>query len=506
MNPRLLETFLSLLSASVLALAGDLVLGRRSSRFSQWVESFLVGAGVSAAALFPLSLALPGRALGALAALLAAAALLALRARWRSPARTAAPPARTRAAWNLLSLALGAVTVLAALAFAALNWRYVYLWDGFQIWAAKAQLLFFQGDLKASPFPGDYMNLKLAYPPLVPMFEALLSLLRGGFDFDALKPVFLVFYLAMVVGTWRAAAVVSGRTAAFGATAILCLLPPVSTGAAAGGYADIPQAAFVAGALCAFLAEEGPPGWRSPAAWVIGGLSTVKQEGTVLTLLCLAAAGLSLLMSRRRGSSVQFAPMLSFLAPPALFLGLRVAYLRWVNIPDLTYAPVDGSHLLQALERIPEVALHCGRALFDWSQWGLLWAAFAAALLVLALARGGSPKARTSAAVAAAALFAYSLPFLFTNWEPATHIGQAYPRLLSQLAPAAVVVVAAAYARLAGAAPERSGSRPRTGHAKSRTTATSAARDAAPPAARPGGKYRNLTSAIPAGTCTARNA
>src|SRR5262249_17874594 len=67
LSARIPETLVTLLLAAVFGLAGDLVLARRSSSLREWIESFLVGAGVSAAALFPLSLALPGRGLDALA-------------------------------------------------------------------------------------------------------------------------------------------------------------------------------------------------------------------------------------------------------------------------------------------------------------------------------------------------------------------------------------------------------------------------------------------------------
>jgi hypothetical protein len=508
LSPWAAEHGLVILIGAGYAALGEIVLWRFSSKLREWVESFLVGGAVAASLLFLLTLTFPPAALRILGGILAACIVIAaarrIAGRGRGTPRgqaTASAPPRDAVTWLLFALAL-----FSAAAFLTANARTSLQWDGFQIWASRAQVLFHRGSLVPELPENDPINGIFRYPALVPLTEALLAQLRGSFDFEAVKPVFLLFYLAMAIAAFEAARAVAGMRAAAGATAVLLLLPLVSGGPAAGGYADIPQAAFVAGALSAFLAEEGPPGWRSPAAWVIGGLSTVKQEGTVLALLCLAAAGLSLLLSRRRDSSVQFVPRLSFFVPPALFLGLRVAYLRWVSIADPVYGPLDGAHLLRALARIPEVALHCGRALFDWSQWGLLWAAFAAALLVLALDRGGSPRARASAAVAAAALLADSAIFLFTNWEPAAHIGQAYPRLLSQLAPAAVVVVAAAYGRLGGAAAERPESRPRAGHAKSRTTVASAARDTAPPAARPGGRYRNLTSAVPAGTCTARNA
>jgi hypothetical protein len=72
-------------------------------------------------------------------------------------------------------------------------------------------------------------------------------------------------------------------------------------------------------------------------------------------------------------------------------------------------------------------------------RWGLLWPAFGLAAFVLAR-RGSAPERGLALATAlSAALFA--MIFLFTTWPLDLHIDQAYPRLLAQLSPAAVVAV-----------------------------------------------------------------
>src|SRR5262249_61995196 len=57
-NPRIPETALSFLLAAAFALPGDLLLAKRSSKLRDGIVALLVGAGVFAAAVFPLSLAL----------------------------------------------------------------------------------------------------------------------------------------------------------------------------------------------------------------------------------------------------------------------------------------------------------------------------------------------------------------------------------------------------------------------------------------------------------------
>ena len=139
-----LELGISVALAAGFACVGEIVLRRRSSALAAWNESFLAGMGACAAALFPLSLILPGRAV------LATAALLLLASVWVVASRLVRRPAAPRSGPQPLDpgtrLVLG-LAALVALCFAALNFRYNYAWDGFQIWASKAQLLSVRGSL-----------------------------------------------------------------------------------------------------------------------------------------------------------------------------------------------------------------------------------------------------------------------------------------------------------------------------------------------------------------------
>ena len=458
MSLRLPETGFAVLIAAALALAGDLILGKRSSSLASWFESFCVGGGIAASALFPLSLVLPGKALDVLEAAIGAAAAVALVIRFRTRRPPDSPERKLAGDQPLLreplSAALLAATAAACAGFAVLNWRWVFLWDGFQIWAARAQVLFFQGDLVPHGIPNDYFNRALAYPPLVPLYEALLSVLRGGFDFDSLKPVFLVFYGGMVVATWRAARGVASRPLAFAATTLLCLSPMVSARAAAGGYADMPQAALVAGVTAAFLAAPSGWGWRSPLPWIVASLVTVKAEGTLLAVICCAIAAATAATGLRRTPAASAKSLVSFLAPTALFLLLRSAYVRWVNAVDLTYAPVNLESLPRAVSRLGEVLRLCATHLFDVSSWGLFWIAFLLGSVCL-LTAGASPRLRILAGATLLAVFADMAVFLFTNWPVPLHIEQAFPRLLEQISAAAAVVIVGAYAHLSRSRKDR---------------------------------------------------
>jgi len=416
------------------AAVGETALRRRSRDLPAWNESFLAGMAVCAAALFPLSLWLPRSALRIELALLAGGLLVALLRRARRVPRAARSWPRGR--WDPVQLALLTAVVLVAVEFTAVDLRYSLLWDGFQIWASKAQRLYYQGGLDRHWYSGDGYDFRLvAYPPLVPLGEALLQVVRGQFDFDSVKPVFLPLYYSMLIATYAAVrAVAPGRLAA-AATLTLALLPLTSTYQAAGGYGDMPQAAFVAGTVgAAFRGRDS----GDALPWLIGGLAMVKPEGTILAIVACLASGLVWRIERRPIRSVPWGRI----AVVAGFLILRLGYLRWVGAVDTTYA-VSRESLPVAVARFPHVARVCMVKMLSPRRWGLLWPAFGLAALVLA--RRGSPLERSLAIATAATAVLFAMIFLFTTWPLDLHIDQAYPRLLAQLSPAAVVAVFAGW-------------------------------------------------------------
>ena len=431
------EILLTALLAAGFASVGEVVLRRRFRDVAGANESMLAGMGVCAALLFPLSLIAPRYAL------LTEAVLLAVCLSWAVFHRIARPGSRNRVAWSVRDPAARMIlvaVVLVGAGFAALNFRYTYLWDGFVIWATKARLISYHGALTREWLvPGDVVNLRLLeYPVLVPLYEALLSLLRGAFDYDRLKPVFMVFFLSLLIGTYSAVrSQLPARLAAMAAL-LVGLLPALSTHYAAGAYADMPQAAMVAGVVAAAMG-----GRRESLPWLIGGLTTVKAEGTILAALACGGVVLFWLLESRRNFVKRFRSELGGAGVVAVFLIIRFTYTRWIGAPELTYR----NALSVAIARIPHVARLCLTNLANPMQWGLLWPAFAVAVVVLF--RRGTNLEKSLAAAISAGLLVLGAPFLVTQWPVDLHVYQAYFRLVAQIAPAAVVAMLLAYARLA---------------------------------------------------------
>ncbi len=439
---RLPEIGLTLLLVGGFAAVGETLLGRRSRDIFSWNESFVVGMGSVSASLFPLSRLFRKDSLEPVLVLMGLALILRvsrLQPIPNAPALSPSIPARIGPDW--ISRGLLAAIVLSVLAFCALDFRYGYLWDGFQVWATKGALLYFRGTPGREWLPGEVYDARiLRYPLMVPMWEALLARVRGGFDFDALKPVFVPFFISMLISTCGAARAVVGRRSALVATLLLAATPALSTGTNAGGYADMPLAACVAAVVAAALRRKATPGgWRQPLPWLIGSLTTVKAEGTLLAAVASGAVVLGWLFepppARGRSLRAQWSGALVV----ATLIGAHLAYLRWLGVRDTTFAPLDLAHIARVPMLIEPLAKLSFGLMFDPATWGLFWPAFLLATVALRI-RGERRLFRIALAVLVA-IAIYSSIFLFTNWDLALHVEGSYDRLLAQLAPAAAVVI-----------------------------------------------------------------
>ena len=426
--------------AILLAAAGNTILGRRASDIGEWNEAFFVGAGAAAGTLFPLSLLLGSHALLAILGLLVGASAGSL---FLPPGN---PRNRREASGldvgSLLFLGLAAVEVLL---FTAFDLRVPFRWDGLAIWAGKAHVLDHDGGiLRSIPTEGSYLGDKIRYPLLLPLVEALVGRIRGGWEFDALKPIFILFYASLLVGTARAARSFGSRASAAAAAALVGALPAVATGLNLGGYADLPQAAAAAAAAAAYLRESRETlSWRSPTPWLLGTLLMIKREGifpfaavAVIIAATLVARGMAAWSSRAAGAFV----------PPALFLGVRVGHLRWLKVEGRDSFPLLSQTASVIGARIALVAEQAARWLLDPRPWGLLWPAFALAAGILFVR--GEGRERVIAAATILCVFADTVPFLVTTWPIPLLFEQTYPRLLEQSAPLAVIALVAARERM----------------------------------------------------------
>ncbi len=457
----LAAVLITALLAYCFACLGELLIQRRSAGLLGWNQSFLVGLSLAGTLLFPLSLLFGGSSLLLIALCLVGAGvarLLPARLRRQSPQSLESPDLvhplchlRSEPA----SIALLIFVAGLVIQFNLQNLRLSYFWDGYQVWATRALILDHNGALSKVWLSPGYDQRLLAYPPMVPLYEALVSRLRGGFEWNALKPVFGFFYISMLMSTFQAARNLVSRPVALGVAALLACLPAVSTRFSVGGYADMPQAALAAGVIVALLALrfDEKIGWRGPVPWLVGGLIVVKSEGTVLALIVCAILFSYRLMAAPDGFLADCRRHWQSIAVVFGCLVLRWLYVEWLQFGDSTYGPLDSVHLLRAWQNLLLVATNCAGRMMNVGEWGVFWPAFLISALFIAIF--GARRERFLVAGTVAAVLAYTSTFLFTNWDIALQIHDAYDRLLAQLAPAAAISIGAAYARMRGSLPVR---------------------------------------------------
>jgi hypothetical protein len=436
MTLRIAENLLALLLAGCFVAIACCILGRRPSSFRETNECFLAGLSVYSLLVFPLTLLTPHHALLCCVLSLGAACFLALR---MPPHRSWKSLRFSRPNWirpsypGLIGWVGLVVLTLSVGQFVVHNLRLSYLWDGYQIWASKAQLLYYKGGLSKDWFmPGEYERI-LEYPPLVPVWQSSIAFIRGEFEWNSLKVIFPYFFVSSLISVYYLTRTFASGVVAIWTAAVVGLIPGFATRFSIGGYADMPQACYVIGAASAFAHSSNlMPRYRKLAPWILTGVCMVKAEGSILMLIFVAVAfvfygfGLSALRTQRDFIVVVMGAFL-----------LRVSYIKWLGGLDPTYGPFDSVHLVRAWHLAGAVPAACAKYMFDRSEWGLLWPAFLLSAIFLLLV---GPRLHKALALGGLiTVTAYTSIFYFTNWEYKWHIHLAYNRLLTQIAPVAMV-------------------------------------------------------------------
>jgi hypothetical protein len=180
------------------------------------------------------------------------------------------------------------------------------------------------------------------------------------------------------------------------------------------------------------------PTLRSPIPWLMAGLLTVKTEGIILFGASIIVALGAWIIRKSAGRS-----------RPSILRGRRCCleplcfgwvYLSSLTAVDSTYGPVNGIYLRRALAFLPQILRLCWDEASNTSIWGWLWIGFPGAVAAVAIA--GRARERAIAAAAVLTLACYTVAFGFSKWPLLEHVHSAYPRLLMQLTPAALLIVA----------------------------------------------------------------
>ena len=422
----------------------------------EWPErlalSFLVGAGTISLLGFwlsPLFGLVPAQWLLSLVAV--GLAVVAWRRRRTVPhtssSASTAPLDTAERRWLTKVLTAGIALQAAALLFVAMQTSLG--WDGLLNMELKAHLAFVNEP--SGQLPPGYLSDESrvwshpGYPLLVPLTEVWLYDWIGRPHQGLIKLLFPIFYLSLAGLFYGALRRVMLRTPALVGCAALGLLPmlAIGPGAAITGYADVPLAAVLFGAVSyGFFALRGGDRTDVALAVLLASLALwTKREGAVLAAyVVLALAGARAAGALHRGQTPFDAARrgLALLVVPALVAVPWTLMQRLHGLPDPDLSPVTVGTLAANVSRFPAILQLLARELTLPGHWAALWPAFAFTL-VLSWRRLREPAELFLAGAVVVPLAVYATIFVFSSWPEYTeHVGTALPRLVIPLAPLAL--------------------------------------------------------------------
>jgi len=280
---------------------------------------------------------------------------------------------------------------------------------------------------------------------LIPLTEFWIYGWRGNVDQSAVKVVFPLFYVALII--LISAAVTRATTLRTGlATSLaLGLLPPLTIlPGAASGYADVPLAATLGGAVC--FAHRGFRTGDSSSFALSGMLAAVaawtKTEGlllgTALGSLAMAAAWWWRGQSPAVNVRLRDAVKVLWIPLVCAFPWLVLQWLYGTAGPD--FVPMSADVLAQGIGRTPVILGSFVRELIRPGHWALVWPCWLAAGALVLWQRDVELADGFLFAVVGVSLVLYAAVFSMSAWTDVTeHIRWALPRLLVPLSPIALM-------------------------------------------------------------------
>ncbi|HET7434762.1 MAG TPA: hypothetical protein VFN10_08625 [Thermoanaerobaculia bacterium] len=299
-------------------------------------------------------------------------------------------------------------------------------YDGRAFWLLKAKALAHEGVVGGPFFHGATISPRNAYPLLLPLDGATIMLAAGELDEQHVRWLYSLIALSF--------ALLLGRRLQWWCAPLFLLLPQVvlmHQGSALTAYSDLAVGAFTACAFFELLDGESPLRF---GLW-IAFIAMTKSEGLPLSALLFAIGAI---VFRRR--------IVVALAPYAIAVGTVLAWRRSVPLSD----EMDFASLIRTVpQHLPQLRA-CIAAIAgefaDLQDWGVLWLAFVAAMLVL-LARREWRLPALAAAVIVPMLALYAAVYAVSPYDLPTLSGDLAPRILTHLLGPAFAVISGAFAR-----------------------------------------------------------
>lgn len=343
-----------------------------------------------------------------------------------------------------------AIVICVELAFVCWRASQVSLgWDGVVLWEGKARIAALNGGVIPLRFYSEppFEVAQQRYPLYLPLSESWLYLWLGDADQSWVRVVGPMTYAAVVFVLMGACLRLGlQRQWAMVVSAAYIFVPYCLAGRWNGlvGYADFPLGAFYLAAVSRLPGINGRPSKNLWMFAVLAGLATwVKQEGFYLWLILMVAAVPQLILARQWRAAL-------IVALPGALIGFGYkAFLAAVHAqPDPFYHGLTVENLVRFSDRIWPVFSSLCRELVNLENWSLLWVGALGALILHLTRNGERIRASLWGVVVIGPLLMYVWPFVLSALPSyLTHVEHAMPRLMFQVAPAAMLLIASAIPR-----------------------------------------------------------
>jgi hypothetical protein len=248
-------------------------------------------------------------------------------------------------------------------------------------------LYFEQGFYSDAFLQADRLHAKTRYPQLIPLTEAFVASVSGGFHEPAIKLLFPCFYVSLILLVGSELSQAFDRRYALLCTSLFASLPVFTiyaNGGAASGYADLPLAFYVT-ALSTRLfrwLQDRSSGNLQLALLFISSTVFTKTEGLALVLVVLFATAWAAWFVYRR-SVRSLWPLPVVVLGGLICLGPWFLYQARLPVVDEDFVKLlTVQNLIGGVTRLPYIVRSLVKELFFKPHlWSLL--GVSAAILVL---------------------------------------------------------------------------------------------------------------------------
>lgn len=324
-------------------------------------------------------------------------------------------------------------------------------WDARAIWGLKGKFIYYEKTIyRASFFDPDYVHVHPNYPLLIPFLESFFSEIIGNWDARAIKIMFLLFYLSLILAFYSAQRRVFPRSHCLMFTSILALLPCYQEYAGS-GHADVPLSFYYAVGAIYLLSwmKEGEHRRLLVSSLFLSFGAFAKNEGLALAgILAFVLIIFSLFncksMDKRKWLAV------------VVFLGVLIIIVSgWLytrhtlpRFEDEAYPSRLKLRIIrQGMGRISEIVRGIIREFLRLENWSLFWPLVLLSLILARKVKLQRPE-KYLLLILGLNISLYIFVYMITPWRVQELLEISVTRLLMHLAPLSLILFSGLFFKL----------------------------------------------------------